>query len=187
MKNRLTTYTFLALNILLCSLVLAQESLGSIEFRENDGFLKVEVPLHSFFVRSNDTIEIIGKGKLNESAQQVRFEISSNKAVRREGVTHTEKSCNVSFDEGLIRQLAQQLSVPLSSLNLTSHNFDVAVVEGDIANVERTPVKLLLIELENEDLYSEWYLAVDIPNKKILLSEKNNNYRQPFVHAFQQR
>lgn len=186
MNLRLTAYAVLLFSGFMCSIVAAQESPRRIEIKEENGFQAVAIPLLSFKKDDSGSIEIIGEGQLNGSSQRIRFQIGSNESAPKKGVTHTDKSCVVSIDEKLFRALAEHLSVTLLSSGITPkpHSFDLVEVEGTLDNAPKLPVKLEIIDLVDDDTYSEWYIAFDVPKKSILLSEKSNQYREPFVTTF---
>ena len=186
MKSGSFAYSMLFLAYWFCAAAGAQEQLRAIELKEENGFLHLEISQLSVRSTGADSIEIVGEGKLDTAAQRVRIEVQPNSFPPRAGVTHTEKSCTVTFDEKLFRRLAERLHIalPATSIRLSPHSFDAVVEEGTVESVETKPLKLLLIDLISEELYSEWYLTINIQRKKIVFAEKNNQYREPFVTTF---
>ena len=76
------------------------------------------------------------------------------------------------------------VSLPASPIKLKPRSFDLLETEGSLELAATAPVNLELLDLVEDEVYSEWYLTIDVPKKSITLSEKNSEYRQPFFNAF---
>ena len=147
--------------------------------------MRVDIPISKIQRVENDNIVVLGRGRLGSTLQQIQLEFGPNLAPARGGVSHTEKSCRITLDQGLLKALAKHLSVMLPrSYRVKYHNFDFVEAEGTFLDMLQTPVTLEIIDLADSELYSEWYLEVNSLNRRIRLSEKNNQYREPFVKAF---
>ncbi len=184
MKAILITLSMLCLPLLSCAV--AESQAGAVDFEEENGFISLKIPLLSLKAVERNKIEVVAEGRLGRSVQRIKFQIEPNILAPRDGVTRTESSCTISFDDDLFRAFAARLKTSLSptSLSLRPHTFDAQIVDGTLASVNKEPLKLLLIDLVHDDKYSEWYLSLDVQNQTIALSEKNNEYREPFVTTF---
>jgi hypothetical protein len=59
-----------------------------------------------------------------------------------------------------------------------------ATLEGDPAELRSQPVKIkLFFESEKEERYAELYTNIDLPNKALVILEKDPEYRGPLLRA----
>ena len=83
--------------------------------------------------------------------------------------------------------LRKHFKLTESKSKLRSHTFGTIIRSGTIQNTRSEKLDILLIDLERDEFYSEWYLTVDAKKGIVTLSEKNNEYREPFLNTFSER
>lgn len=184
MRKSYISYSKYLMFFLLSPFVYAETKLPEIKIVEKNEYLNIAIPLSSYNEKEHEQIEIIGDGMIDGKGEKIQINIMSNRSPERKGVAHTEKACEININENFLRFLSKRLGIPLSSHQISPHTFDVVIEEGSLSKIHQTPLTLLLIDLERDENYSEWYLTVDLQKKILTLAEKNLQYREPFVNAF---
>ncbi len=175
-------------------LILGASAVGqapkAITFTERDGFHSIAIPIAQLSADKLDhrKVTITAQGKIAEALCGMMIKIAPYTLPDRPGVTPTELECKLEFigtpARKLYDELCQRFGERAPKEALRAHTFGLVEDTGSLRQITSRPIMIELIDLEHDDRYSEWYLTIDARKGIATLSEKNTEYRQPFLQAF---
>ena len=167
------------------------DELSEVQISLEDDFVDFEIPLKSHTRDDDGVQQILARGRLGSDV--LSFVVSFGETWERQDVDsdlvfHWGRAEFVSVgaeSNALVRLLDEAYGTSLSHNGMRERvPFLVVGLSGNPAHLGCEPVRMkFFYESDDEDLYAEFYLNVDVCARSVQFREKDSDYRRGVVLA----